>query len=171
MQQQITPVDFQRQVSAYKVRYCRDRILRWIQSQGGVLDVQEGATQKLRALLDRVFEALPDLLPELAGRGLVDCHVYERDLQKKADLVQSDGTTWVDVTKHTGTLYSVWVASDVLEMETDDYQVLVLLHEFSHVLHGGEHSRNFHAFLDGLLWQFNQATGSRIENDYDGLRT
>ena len=157
----------QRQITAYTVAYQRDRILRWVQRQGADLTADPADTARLRELVQGVFRALPDLLPELAGRGLVDVHVYERDRQTREDLRASDGMAWVDVTEHTGTLYAIGIASGVLDMDRD-YQVLAFLHEAAHVLQG-EHSWGFHVLLDGLLQRYNDATGSQIVNDYDGL--
>ncbi|MBR2491683.1 MAG: hypothetical protein IKB65_09450 [Ruminiclostridium sp.] len=157
----------QREITAYVVAHQRDHILRWIESQGADLTAAPADTARLRELVQEVLQALPDLLPELAGRGLVDVHVYERDRQTREDLRASDGMTWVDVTGHTGTLYAIGIAADALGANRD-YQVLVFLHEAAHVLQG-EHSWGFHVLLDGLIQRYNDATGSHIINDYDGL--
>lgn len=50
-------------------------------------------------------------------------------------------------------------------------EILVLLHELTHILSGfpSEHGPEYHAYLDRLIERYNKETDSHIENDYFGL--
>lgn len=143
----------------------RDRVLRWIQSQGAVFCTDERERQRAKEVAAAVWSVFPEYL------GCVSAlYVYRMDQQQCEDLKQADGITWTDVTQDIGTLYAIGLSVEALNVGTD-YSVLVFLHELCHVLVDREHSLTFQIRLNELIRKFDQATGRKIENDYYGLPT
>ena len=61
------------------------------------------------------------------------------------------------------------ICEDIITQHDREYWKMVFLHEFTHILTNCGHTVEFHKVLDGLIEIYNQETGERLVNDYQGL--
>lgn len=141
----------------------RNRVLRWVQSKGAVFCYDENEIQRLKEYLVDI----PAVFPELLQEGLCAIYLYRQEVQPEG-LDWQDAIAWIDVTRDLGTISAIGISFAALT-QGPAYTQLCWLHEYTHVIHGGEHDSTFHAALDGLIDRFNKWTGSHILNDYYGL--
>ena len=136
----------------------KQRIRRWIERQG--VEIHEATTRE-REVVRRALKDMPRLFPDLLYRsGLRLIYLYEQ----REDQV-NDAICWRDVTLDgRGTLFAIGIATWALEYPS--HFQLLFLHELAHIATGGEHNACFCAYLDGLIAQFNGATGAQLVNDY-----
>lgn len=146
----------------------RDRVLRWVRSQGMALCYDEARWARLELCLRDVVSALPDVFRQTLQLGVCAIFLYRQSVQQ-AEFATTDGQCFKDVTRDgQGVLYAIGISAEALEQGADCV-ALVILHELAHVIHGGDHDAAFHAALDDLIEQYNAVTGSHVVNDYYGL--
>lgn len=134
------------------------RISRWITEQGVVIYYPTPAE---RALVREYLKDMPALFPGLLYRkGLRLLYLYEQEKQER------DAVCWHDVTRNGQVLHAIGIARGALPYK--EYFQLLFLHELAHVAIKGGHSRRFCYCLDLMIARFNEITGSRLVNDYDG---
>lgn len=145
--------------------YRRDRVLRWIQSQGAVFYYDPDKHERLKSYLSK----MPWVFP-LFQLGVYALYVYRQEDQP-VELKNCDAICWDDVTTDgIGTLHAIGISTTALD-RGPEYTQFVFLHELTHVTHGGEHTAEFHAALDELIDLYNRETGAVLANDYYGIRT
>ncbi|MBR6677714.1 MAG: hypothetical protein IKL23_03160 [Oscillospiraceae bacterium] len=150
-----------------ELAYRRDRILRWIETQGMVICTDDNATNMLKGLINVVAPVFRDTMMD---SGLCAIFAYHKD-QQPEKFQDNNAITYRDVTTDgKGTLYAIGIAVESLE-HGQDWAILLFLHELCHVLlpDAKSHGRTFHEILDYLIAKYNVATGGSIENDYFGI--
>lgn len=108
--------------------------------------------------------------PELLCSCLSLVYIYDMDEQPPA-LSMCDGRASISETFPDGRqVASIGISLQALHAG-EDYSILILLHELTHVLSGfpSEHGPEFHAYLDRLVERYNLETRSSIVNDYFGM--
>ena len=87
------------------------------------------------------------------------------------DTATADAIHWYMETKDKNeAIHAIGVSVEALE-NGRKYAQLLILHELAHMITNNNHTIRFHEVLSGLINQFNDATGSNIENDYFGIET
>lgn len=143
--------------------YRRDRVLRWVKSQGAVFCVDPAELDLLKSYLSEMAFVFP-----LLQWGLCAVYLYRQEDQP-VELKRCDAICWDDVTTDgIGTLHAIGISTAALD-RGPEYTQFVFLHELTHATHGGEHTAEFHAALDELIIEYNRATGATLANDYFGL--
>lgn len=140
----------------------RDRVLRWVQSAGAVFCYDEHEIQRLEKCVAPVLAVFPEIAENVSA-----IYVYKMADQPGV-LSRPDAINWIDITSDDGTHYAIGLSVEALA-KGEAYTQLCFLHEYTHVLVGGKHSREFHDRLDDLIGRFNNCTGRHVKNDYYGL--
>ena len=106
-------------------------------------------------------EITSDSHPPVGGIFCYDCP------ECRGDYAKNDGIcAWMDGR----TEYFIGIAKTVFESE--DYTLLVFLHELCHVLAWTPegHDRRYEEKLNAMLTQYNREHGTDLKNDYAGYR-
>lgn len=140
----------------------RDHVLRWVQSEGAIFCYDEHKSQRLKKYIAPVIAVFPEI-----AEGVSAIYVYKMSDQP-GPLSTPDAINWIDVTADAGALYAIGISVEALDRD-EAYTQLCFLHEYTHVLVGGKHSKEFHDCLDDLIERFNNCTGRHVANDYYGL--
>lgn len=150
------------QIDLTKLQSNRDRILRWITSQGAVICTDLDKREEAK----RYFMPIALLFPEYALR-LSAIYVYKQS-EQKGDLRNSDAINWKDVTKDgNGVLYAIGISIEALQKGAE-YATLCLIHELCHI-EEQSHGTSFHRLLNSMIQRYNSVMGTNIVNDNNGL--
>lgn len=113
----------------------RDRMARWIETQGVVICREPEALDKLRRLLRCTG---PFFWSELAESRVVLLYTYRQDEQGTPELREQDGTAWRDVTSDLGNLHAIGLSVELLE-DGIEAAIPIFIHELAHVVSQGDH--------------------------------
>ena len=143
-----------------------DRMSRYIERNGVVFD-ESGRTTELAEYL--TGDPITALIERARDQGLKLIYTFVSEDQDESRQ-DRDGECWKNVTLDgKGTWYSIGISTDALD-RGKEYTVLVFLHELCHIfVDGDRHPPAFHRYLDYLLKLYNEANGTEIVNDYNGL--
>lgn len=141
----------------------RAEILKRIEADGLILADDPAALARLKSLVERVRTALPGDVTD----GIDVLFVFRESDQTAEEMQGCDGWLWW-VCGLGRTRHALGVSIEVLDGD-QDYCILVILHELSHLRSGQGHNAAFSNCLDRLIKQYNERTGEQIENDYSSI--
>ena len=145
------------------LRRDHDIALRLIDRQGLIRCTDQHWVMEAKRLFLPIVIALQNVV---MGSILALVYVYDQH-QQPANLAKNDGYSSVSKRQTDGRrVASIGVSIQALQ-QGDEYAVMVLLHELTHILssYPAEHGTEFHRTLDKLIARYNAATGAKIEND------
>ena len=144
-----------------------ERAIKFVQDQGVIICFDPAEWEFAK----RTFAQITSIfLPDLLCSALSLVYVYDQDAQPP-EISKCDGRSSVSERQSDGRrVASVGISLQALHYR-EDYAILILLHELTHILSGfpSEHGPEFHAYLDKLIARYNAATGATVQNDYFGL--
>lgn len=114
----------------------RDRMLRWIETQGVIPCYDPQALELLRGLLRSVG---PFFWTELTETQTVLFYTYRQDEQLTPELREQDGLAWRNVTSDCGNLHAIGLSVELLEQGTEQ-ATAVFLHELAHIVSQADHN-------------------------------
>lgn len=149
------------------LRTDHDAAMRFVLRQGIIPSHSAKDRETARYLLCSVFTVIRR---ELLSSTLSYVYTYDQDKQP-GGIAQFDGYASVSERMPNGWHASAIGISCQALHAGKDHAAFIVLHEFAHICKAfpSEHGPLYHAYLDGLIRRYNQATGSTIVNDYQGL--
>lgn len=132
----------------------RNRMLRWIETQGVVPCYEPEALDKLRRLLRCVG---PFFWLELEESRTVLLYTYHQDEQGTQGLREQDGVAWRNVTSDLGNLHAIGISSAALSEGVED-AISIFIHELAHITAQADHDDPlFATTLDELYGWYSEA--------------
>lgn len=142
----------------------KDRLLNWIQKEGGVICKDPFTKVRLTEYITPVAALFPELI-----ENLLVVYPYCMNEQGSPDLCKDDGIDWEYHDTKTGkVIHAIGISVEGLEKGAE-YAQFLFMHELAHIAAGGNHTVAFHDQLNAMIKKFNAETGSKITNDLYGL--
>jgi len=139
-----------------------ERIMRWIETEGGVAYKDPAAKERLLDYLLPVMQVFPEFVNMVSA-----VYVYRTD-QQTGSAAGPDGISWENHTSDVGILYAVGISLEAMD-KGPEYTQFLFLHECTHIITGHDHDHVFHGQLNQLLSIFNETTGANLRNDMIGM--
>lgn len=139
-----------------------ERIMHWVETEGGVAYEDPSAKKRLLDYLLPVAQVFPKLVNMVSA-----VYVYRMD-QQTGSAAGPDGISWENHTSDVGILYAIGISLEAMD-KGPAYTQFIFLHELTHIITGHEHDPVFHGQLNKLLSIFNEATGANLTNDMIGM--
>lgn len=152
-------------VTPENVQRDHDTARRFVIEQGIVISNDPQYSEKARSAFTKIALALRDVLFVSSLRFV---YVYDIDCQPAGiDTSHSDGYAKNHVNTNGRRISSIGISTQALDY-SEDYAIMVLIHELAHVTVKGYHDHDdvFYAWMDRLLKAYNDYHGTEIENDY-----
>jgi len=132
----------------------RNRMLRWIETQGVVPCYEPEALDKLRRLLRCVG---PFFWSEISESRVVLVYTYRQNEQGTPELQAQDGSAWRNVTSDLGSLHAIGLSVELLESSIEE-AIPIFIHELSHIVSQSDHDEElFATTLDELYGWYSEA--------------
>ena len=149
--------------SAHELEWLRERTLRWIETQGFILD---DSNFEAKRKIGVVWEVVRCIFDGLYQDTVVAISTY-RQAEQTDKYSGDDAMAWKNVTDDYGPVWAILVSVEAVE-QGPAYIALLLLHELAHLFMDGEggHGTEFEDVLDLLIERYNACTGAQIVNDY-----
>jgi len=137
-----------------------------LDNQGIIISTDMKLYEIARSAFQKIALAMPKLILHSTLRLV---YVYDQREQPNSHIIRtSDGFSSVSERLKDGKrVSSVGISKQALEY-SEEYIILVLLHELAHVTVNGQHNHDetFHCWLDYLIAEYNDFHGTQIINDY-----